>query len=118
MCGRHTNKITNFFQGTGIFFVTFGQFLRLIYVDKAKNPTAVSRIKGMGLKTKGRNMKSRDTDIIGLRARRETEEFINQNIHDRAKGWPVSYHFGTDYTDSRQVKRVSKQGKQTQKRSA
>jgi len=79
---------------------------------------AVSRIKRMGLKRKGRDMKSRDTDIIGLRARRETEEFINQNIHDQAKGWPVSCRCGTDSTNSRQVQHIQKQGEQTHRRSA
>ena len=28
---------------------------------------------------------------IGQKARRETEEFINHNIHDERKRWPVIY---------------------------
>lgn len=78
---------------------------------------AVARRKRrIGLKRKNLDMNSRDTDIIGHKARRETEEFINQHIHDRAKGWPVSCRFGADYTGSRQVQQVRKRGEQTQKR--
>ena len=61
-------------------------------------------------------MNSRDTDIVGHKARRETEEFINQYINDKGAGWPVSCRFGPDYTGSDQVQQVPKRGEQTQKR--
>ena len=65
---------------------------------------------------KGRGMNSEDTDIVGHKARREMEDFINQHLHDRAKGWPVSCRFGPDYTGPRQAQQVPKRGEQTHKR--
>ncbi|MHC4461198.1 MAG: hypothetical protein ACYS6W_13375 [Planctomycetota bacterium] len=63
-------------------------------------------------------MKSHDTDVIGLRARRETEEFLNQNINDKGAGWPVSCRFGPDSTDSQKAQQGEKRSEQTHKRSA
>lgn len=70
----------------------------------------------MRLKGKSRAVDSEDTDIIGHKARREMEEFINQHLHDRAKGWPVSCRFGPDSTNSDQVQQDKKPGEQTNKR--
>jgi len=71
---------------------------------------------GISLNGKGRAVDSEDTDIVGHKARREMEEFINRHLHDHAKGWPVSCRFGPDYTGSRQVQEVPRRGEQTHKR--
>jgi hypothetical protein len=79
---------------------------------------AIKEKKGFSQDRKGQAMKSHDTDVIGLRARRETEDFINQNINDKGAGWPVSCPFGPDYTDSQKAQQDKKGGVQKHKRSA
>ena len=71
---------------------------------------------GIPLNGKGRAVNSEDTDIIGHKARREMEEFINQHLHNRAKGWPVSCRFGPDSSEARPAQQGRKRGEQTQKR--
>ena len=65
----------------------------------------------MHLKGKSRAVDSEDTDIIGHKARREMEEFINQHLHDQAKGWPISCLFGEDSSGAGQVQQVRKRNK-------
>jgi hypothetical protein len=40
-------------------------------------------------------MNSQDITKIAYRAKRETEAFINNYLHDRAKGWPVLCRCGS-----------------------
>jgi hypothetical protein len=44
-------------------------------------------------------MDSQDLNIIGNRAKSETEAFINRHLNDRAKGWPKTRLYGPDYAD-------------------
>ena len=39
---------------------------------------------------KGRAVEPYELDKIAQKARRETEDFLNNHIQDPAKGWPVS----------------------------
>jgi hypothetical protein len=93
------------FPKCGHFFVTFREFKRLIYVEKATDGSGKKK-RADAPKEKGQAVDSRDEDIIGHKARCETEAFINQHIHDRAKGWPVSCRFGADSTGSGPVQQV------------
>ena len=44
-------------------------------------------------------MDAQELNIIGNRAKSETEAFINRHLNDRAKGWPITCLSGPDYTD-------------------
>jgi hypothetical protein len=44
-------------------------------------------------------MDSQELNIIGNRAKSETEAFINRHFNDRAKGWPTTCLNGPNYTD-------------------
>jgi len=53
-------------------------------------------------------MNTQDIIKIGLKARIETEAFINQHINDKAKRWPTICHCGpvdTGYHQAPQVRR-------------
>jgi len=64
----------------------------------------------MRLKGKGQDVNSRDLVIIGHKARCETEDFINQHIHDRGKGWPVSLRLDADSNGARPAQQVRRRG--------
>ena len=44
-------------------------------------------------------MDSQDLNNIGLRAKSETEAFINRHLNDKAKGWPKSCLCGPNYAE-------------------
>jgi|GEM_PF-4530836 len=64
----------------------------------------------MRLKGKGKDVNSRDLVVIGQEARCETEDFINQHIHDRGKGWPVPLRLDADSGGAGPAQQVRKQG--------
>ncbi len=53
-------------------------------------------------------MKSRDSGMISRDARREMEDFINQHLDDKAKGWPKSSLSGEDSSGAEPVQKVRK----------
>ncbi|HUS73315.1 MAG TPA: hypothetical protein VMY06_09645 [Sedimentisphaerales bacterium] len=96
-------------ENPGIFFVTFHSSKRLIYVEKSRYVSGKKKITDAS-EVKGQDVKSRDLAKIGHKARCETEEFINQHIHDRDKGWPVSLRLGADSDGAGPAQQVRKQG--------
>ena len=46
-------------------------------------------------------MDAQDIMNIGREAKRETEDFINSNIHDGTKGWPRLCVCGSSYDELR-----------------
>lgn len=45
-------------------------------------------------------MDTKDIINMGLRAKSETEEFINRHLHDRAKGWPINSFWDSKHDES------------------
>ncbi len=53
-------------------------------------------------------MESRDSGMISRDARREMEDFINQHLDDKAKGWPRSSLSSEDSSGADPVQKVRK----------
>lgn len=73
-----------------------------------RRTTAIlARKEQSALEGKGQDMDSKELDKIAQKARRETEDFLNNHIHDSAKGWPVSCPSRADSAGPRQVQQVT-----------
>jgi len=56
-------------------------------------------------------MDSKDIFNISHRAKRETEDFINNYLNDGSKGWPTLFLRGSGCAEHRREQRVRKRGK-------
>ena len=58
----------------------------------------------------GLKMETKEEVKLGHNAKRETEDFINRHLSNRAKGWPKLYLCQTVCTDSPQQQAVTHNG--------
>jgi hypothetical protein len=56
-------------------------------------------------------MDPKDMNNRGLRAKSETENFINNNLNDGSKGWPTLYLRGPGHAGHHREQQVREHGK-------